>query len=133
MSGLRWIFIKVVVVALAVASMMSYDSRRVNIPIIFAIISSVVFFVVLSAYLYVLQKRDGATLDRSMSVRGQFWPMTKHPFQYWAVASVALILGGMAAALKAQMVQAGNPTLGFTFVLLGIAAGVAVFIQVRRA
>jgi hypothetical protein len=58
--------------------------------------------------------------------------MKEHPFQYWALVSVALALGGLGGVIKVIVLGRGNLAVGVTIFLLGLAVGLAVVIQSRR-
>jgi hypothetical protein len=97
-----------------------------------ACLISASLFLVLSLWLFVFRKKSSANFDRSISISGEFWPMTRHPFQYWALASVATISGGSAAILKVLILHSGNLGYGVTFLFSGIAIGLAIFVQSFR-
>jgi hypothetical protein len=132
MTNPQRIGIKLLLVLAATVAIASYDSDKTNLGPVGAVVIAIVFFVALSAWLHFMRRLGDSQIDTSISIAGPFWPMKRHPFQYWSLVSVALILGGLSSILKVVVLEHGKLALGATFLLLGIATGLAVLTQSRR-
>lgn len=106
-----------------------YDSNQSNLNMFAAGLISAILFVTLSTWLFFLRKRTGSLLDTSISVTGNFWPMTRYPFQYWAFAATATIFGGSVCIVRTSILDRGNFAYGATLLGVGLAIAVALFIQ----
>jgi hypothetical protein len=133
MTAKRVVLLKIAIIAIVVWYVLSYNSSASNLDIYASVLIPTFFFFIFSIWLSRLRRKYGVNLDESISLSGEFWPMMQHPFQSFALASVALMAGGIAAMLKVVFLNKGNINYGSTCLFFGFSVGLAAFFNYSRA
>ncbi|MBU6397284.1 hypothetical protein [Acidocella sp.] len=126
-----WVGAKLVIFLISIFYVASMDESVSNFDIFDAALISFVTFIALSVWLFLHRKRMGAGLDTSITLSGPFWPMTYHPFQFWTLASMTAICGGIANISATLVSGRGSNIMGFVSLFMGVAVAVAIAIQIR--
>lgn len=124
-----WAGAKLVIFLTSIFYIASMNENIRDFDVFDAVLISVAFFLFLSAWLFLNRKRMGAELDTSITLSGPFWPMSYHPFQFWTLASVTAICGGIANISAALASGHGSNTMGFVSLFMGAAVALAIGIQ----
>lgn len=110
-----WFFARILVLVLTIVSFNALTHSRTNFDLVGGIFSGVIIFFVLRAWL-----EANSVAREEIGLHSPFWPMRKHPLNYWLTIGTSFILASLAnlAVAKSQTL------IGLMLVGLGMVCSV---------
>jgi hypothetical protein len=134
--GMIWKFLRLSVIAITMAGLLSFDEPRSNLDWGVGFLAGIVFSISLYWWLAVVRSRHYADRQtewsQPYSFDRPFFPMRKYPLRFWFLAAYSLMIAGAAVMLRDMIENAGNEGFGGSFFIAGLFMTAALVLWVKR-
>lgn len=122
MNKTAWFLLRLCVIIFTACGFFACPASQSNLGWIGCFLISILPSVGLYIWLGLAKTYRKLELSNPFSLTTPFFPMRSHPFEFWAVASYSLILGGGAAVVEVIItrVPINDHVVNVAFLLLGV-------------
>src|SRR5690625_5247698 len=124
-KDLIWIVLRILYASVVIIGISYYPLENSNLDWVGCGLISIATGIAIFLWLMNLGRHVSVDWSEPFSIKKPFYPMNRHPVQYWTLTSIIVMLGGVAALVKMLALEGEHFVFGTNCIFLGLAILIA--------